>query len=404
MNKYQTLMWLPSAKSTPALIIMLVMSLLSSCSGEDKEAIAMKYNQNYDYVFTYCADIEQVAKSLHVNSSDLVKMRYGVIEPSAEATDILAELAENGREQDYGKVTEILDGYFEDAPDLKIQAESKPVSVSDLYTKYRNEVFVRNEAFDSEFPSHISSSVVYMVEEYLDKEFAWYRFPVNAWDYVVDGKSELESRYLNGFNNILSVENINDRIATRVFNNYSRLLDAEYKTLFNTELAQPMLKKLDLDGTDAIISKAVTGNMVGRAATDLTDVLITLVEEVVVATIIWIVFGMISRYIVNWYGENVLDLDLGRGWKYNILAGALNFLNYWSMNEELERINNIKKWVNRIATVAFLVITYFYVIKPQMKLESEIITTMETNITEYASKIDAPILSYFNGVIDSVEL
>lgn len=78
----------------------------------------------------------------------------------------------------------------------------------------------------------------------MDTEFAWYRFPINAWHYVFDG-DKMATQYKVELNEILSTDKINNNVVTR-FNDYSSLLEAEQAVLFGNELSLPDLKRVKI--------------------------------------------------------------------------------------------------------------------------------------------------------------
>lgn len=269
--------------------------------------------------------------------------------------------------------------------------------------QYRANVFARNEKFDSDIPVLISKNLNHEVEKYMDKEFAWYRFPVNAWDYVSEGKEELATRYNAELNDILSTDRINMNVVAR-FNDYSSLLEAEQAVLFGNELSLPDLKRVELEDASKIADSSVMDKFVERASTDLIDTILVLIEEVGIAIIIWLVFRWLTNRVVNWYARNVLDYDFDNyGFWGNAIIFGCNLINSWSENEEKQHIARIKTWVQSIVTVIFMVVTYIYVIKPQIAIEQELMAKVETNVSAYVAEMDVPVLDYFNSVIDSIE-
>lgn len=388
---------LNALRSMGMLLLMVVAICVSSCQNEEEKQ--MTYNQCYDELFTLRMDINTLSKCLGVKSSDLIQMRYGLITPDSEVTDVLSDLCSAFNDFNMEKVLDILNDDYE----IEISSPKTGISHNQLMKQYRANVFARNEKFDSDIPVLISKNLNHEVEKYMDKEFAWYRFPVNAWDYVSEGKEELATRYNAELNDILSTDRINMNVVAR-FNDYSSLLEAEQAVLFGNELSLPDLKRVELEDASKIADSSVMDKFVERASTDLIDTILVLIEEVGIAIIIWLVFRWLTNRVVNWYARNVLDYDFDNyGFWGNAIIFGCNLINSWSENEEKQHIARIKTWVQSIVTVIFMVVTYIYVIKPQIAIEQELMAKVETNVSAYVAEMDVPVLDYFNSVIDSIE-
>ncbi len=379
------------------LLLMVVAICVSSCQNEEETQMA--YNQCYDELFTLRMDINTLSKCLGVKSSDLIQMRYGLIAPNSEVTDVLSDLCKAFNDFNMEKVLDILNDDY----DIEISDKKVGLSHEELIKQYRANVFARNEKFDGDIPVLISQKINHEVEKYMDTEFAWYRFPVNAWHYVLDG-DKIATQYKAELNDILSTDKINNNVVTR-FNDYSSLLEAEQVVLFGNELSLPDLKRVELEDASKIADSTVMNKFVERASTDLIDAILVLIEEVGVAIIIWFVFRWLTNRVINLYARYVLDYDFDNyGFWGNAAIFGLNLLNAWAENEEKRRLARIKTWVQSIVTVAFIIMTYIYVIKPQIDIEQNIMAQVESNVSAYVAKMDVPVLDYFNHVIDSIEL
>lgn len=356
-----------------------------------------RFDEAYDKCFTLGLDIETFSKKTGINYDDLIRMRFGLKEVNSKITDLMVEISDAITEYNYEKVEKILNKKSK----INLSSETKSISKDELIQKYRIIVFSRNQKFDSELPIYISDWIKHDVENYIDHKFAWYRFPINGWDYIWSGKEKLQNRYQSDLLEKISTKFINDNAVKR-FNFYGNLLSLEQETLFNFQLNLPSLQKIQLESIETVADKNVIKKLIERNSIDLTDTLLTLIEEVGIALIIWFIFRVLINRVVYWYGNNVLDLELGRGFWGKALIVGLNLFNSWAQDEEIRRLMRIKRWIQWIVTIGFIVCTYFYVIKPQIKIENEIITTIDSNITEYISNLDIPILEYFNNIIDKI--
>lgn len=377
-------------------IVILIALGMTSCEDENERQIT--YNQSYDELLTLRMNINVLAESLGVKSADLIRMRYGVISVDPEVTEVLSDLCNAFNDFKYDKVKDILTDNY----NFEISDKKTNLSQSELIKLYRANTFARNERFDGDIPNLIAKDLTHNVTQYLDKEFAWYRFPINAWHYVWE-KDKMATRYRTDLNDILSTENINQNVVSR-FNDYSALLEAEQTVLFGKDLTLPDLKKVELDDASEIADSSVLDKFVERASIDLTDTILVLVEEVGIAILIWLIFRWLTNRIINWYARNVLDYDFDRGFWTNAAIFGLNLLNAWAEDEDKRRLARIKTWVQSIVAVIFIIVTYIYVIKPQIAIEHDLIAQVESNVSTYVAKMDVPVLDYFNHVIDSIDL
>ncbi len=379
--------------------ILLIFLSIVAC-GQDIEKQTAEYSQNYDDLFTYGLSINNFSNATGVSEEILVKMRYGLIKPSKDLTKLMTDLNDDFRKFKRKEALEKVTKKLNENIKVKIETVESKEDYKNLESSYRVEAMMRNEKFDSQLPNYVGSNINAEIEDFIDTKFAWYRFPKNAWDYVFDGKQVLYARYKSGFDKILSSGSVNT-IVVRCFNDYSTLLNTEQSILFNRNLNLPILKDVNLDDATSIADSKVLDKSVQRAATDLTDMILLLIEELGVAIIIWIVFSWLSNMITNKYAAWVLDYDMDGGfWKNGFIFG-LNLLNSYWESEEREKLARVKRWTQGIITVLFIAASYYWVIRPQMKIENELLSRVETNIKTYVSNMDVPILTYFNSVIDS---
>lgn len=373
----------------------------ATACGDDAEKQAAAYSQNYDELFTFGLSINDFANATGVRADDIIKMRYGLMAPSEDLTGIMSELNEKFRNHERNEAFEMIEDMSKDKPDIKIDRNTIKVSQDALENKYRVSAMSRNERFDSSLPDYVGAQINHNIKNYIDSKFAWYRFPANAWDYVSDGKEDLHSQYKKSFDDILSSEKVNGLVVNR-FNAYSSLLTAEFNVLFGKELNLPELKDVKLDNATSIADAKVLDNTVARTATDLTDTILTIIEEIGIAIILWFVFGWLSNQIANKYASWVLDYDFENyGFWRNTGIFALNMFNAYCESEEQRKLDRIKRWTSWIITIAFLVGSYYWVIRPQIEIENNLLSQIEVNTANYVSRMDVPILSYFNSVLDN---
>lgn len=249
---------------------------LSSCHKDPKTEL---YVESYDALTSYYIDIHTLAKGMDVSVGDLVKIRYGLIESNPELAEELHELLTQYHEYNYKKVNKILEKKHEfELTDLP----QNNVSSTDLLQNYRRYVLARNEDFQTQMPKIAGNQIINNVEKYIDKEFVWYRFPINGWHLLINGKEETYNKYHSEVSSILSQQNIDSCIVAK-FNDYENLLQAECETLFGKNLNLTPLKGITNDTNAALTSEEIFDSFVKRSNVELTDLLLTLVEEVGVA-------------------------------------------------------------------------------------------------------------------------
>lgn len=217
---------------------------------------------------------------------------------------------------------------------------------------------------------------------------------------MTDGKEELRRQYNKEIVAILSPSNIDNIIVTK-FNNYQSLLSSESYVLFQNKLDLSSLKGIEKETTLSLSTTELLQPLVERSSTDLTDLLLTLIEDVGIALIVWIIFSLIINQIENSYAKRHIGYVSGAGW-WNVAFFAVDMWNFWEEDKEIRRWKRIKGWTQGIIFGVFLLLTWIYVIKPSGQLENKIITTCENQIVEYINQIDLPIQAFFNNIVDSI--
>lgn len=373
---------------------LLAIVLMTSCAGKfDKES----YNQVYDVLFTEYIDIDEFASKINIPAENLAKTRFGVMEAESDLLDFMNGLLEAYQKFDHKKVEKIL----KKGSDNKFKFETQDnVEQSDLKSNYIQVVYARNEKFDSELPQLAGNTISNELQKYVDKEFAWYRFPINAWNYLWKGKEKMQSKYHKEFYQIIDV-NQTDKFIVKRFNSYSNLLKVENKALFESELEIPVLKAANIENPNAVITKELETKVVDRAALDLLDTILMLIEELGFGLLIWYISQWVIRNIYKYYEKQQIGYIQGAGW-WNVLFIATDIFNSYERESQLETARTVTKWIRGLVTVGFGIYGYFKVIKPQSAKEEEIIAAITSNIYQYVEGIDLPIISFFNNILSQI--
>lgn len=390
-----------SVKATHGLyspVLMILLAFATIFSGCKKDTKRDLYTQSYDELVTYYINIDSLAKGMDVKVENLIKMRYGLIESNSDLASEMSKLTEAYKKFDDKKVEKILKKKHNFKLDNSLPEDAP--SATKLRQLYRNIIYARNESFEAKMPTLAGKETQHKIEAYLDKKFEWYKFPINGWDYLIDGKEELRQQYNKEIRAILSPSNI-DKIIITKFNNYQTLLSEESKVLFQNRLDLSSLKGIEKETTSNISTTELLQPLVERSSTDLTDLLLTLIEEIGVAFIVWAIFSFIINRIENAYARRQIGYIKGAGW-WNVAFFAFDMWNCWEEDKEIRKWKRIKGWTQGLIFGAFLILTWIYVIKPAGELEDNIITTCENQIVEYLNQIDLPIQAFFNNIIDSM--
>lgn len=384
--------------SSNLFIILVFLASATTLSGCKKDTKRELYSQSYDELVTYYINIDSLAKGMNVKVADLIKMRYGLIESNPYLASEMAELTEAYIKFDNKKARKILNKEHSFELDYSLLKDAP--SATKLKQLYGKIAYTRNESFEAKIPTLAGKETQHKIEAYLDNKFKWYKFPINGWDYLMEGKEALRQQYNNEIKAILSPTNI-DKIIVTKFNNYQSLLSSESQVLFQNRLDLPALKDIENETTSNISTSKLLQSLVERSSTDLTDLLLTLIEDVGIALIIWAVFSFIIDHIENSYAERQIGYVPGAGW-LNVAFFACDMWNFWEEDYEVRKWKRIKGWTQGIIFATFLVLTWIYVIKPSGQLENNIISTCESQIAEYINKIDLPIQEFFNNIVDSI--
>lgn len=384
-----------TSKMSKVILMVTVIMVSLGFTGCNKDPKTELFAQSYDELTSYYIDINSLAKGMDISVSDLVKIRYGLMESNPELAEELNKLLSDYREYNNKGVKKILEKKHE----FTMHVSSHKNTSADLLQSYRKTVFSRNENFQSKMPKIAGDEIVNNVEKFIDKEYAWYRFPINGWNLLIDGKEKTYNKYSSKISSILSESKINDIVVKR-FNGYELLIEAECATLFNKDLNLQPLKGISHDNESSLTSKEILNNFVKRSTIDLTDLLLTLVEEVGISLLIWLIFSIIINKVINHFEKQAIGYIQGAGW-WNVAFFAFDMWNMWEKDEEVRKWKRIKGWTQGIIFAIFLVVTWIYVIKPSGQLENEIMSNCETNVTEYIENLNLPLQSYFNNIIES---
>lgn len=374
--------------------LLMALLILTSCHDEYD---ATSYNKAYDSLFTQYIDITQLSKKMNVPASNLVRTRYGIMECNTELVDFLSELNQAYIKFDHKKVNKLLDK----ASDKEYKFNKiDGIDFNKIKSNYKEIAYARNEEFDNQLPQLAGATISNNLQKYIDKEFAWYRFPVNGWNYLWEGKDKMQSKYHEKFYDIIEADKSDKYIVGR-FNSYSNLLTIESKVLFDKQLNIPTLKRVTLTENDSSITKDLENKTVDRISLDLLDSILLVIEELGFGLLIWFVSQWVIRTIYKKYEKQKIGYVAGAGW-WNIAFFVTDLFTDWEREEELRTARAVTRWIKGIITVGFLIVGYIYVIKPQMLKEDEIINTINNNISTYVQGIDLPILSFFNNILGQI--
>lgn len=354
------------------------------------------YAESYDALTSYYIDIDTLAKGMNVSVADLVKIRYGLMDSNPKLAEELNKLLSEYQKYNHKGVKKILEKKHEFA--LTASSQNN-VSSTVLLQNYRKIVLARNEDFQTKMPKVAGNQIVNNVEKYIDKEFAWYRFPINGWNRLIKGKEKAYDKYHSQISSILSEQAIDSCIVVR-FNDYESLMQAECATLFGKSLQLTPLKGITYNSETALTSQEMFDAFVKRSNVELTDLLLTVIEEVGVALIVWLIFSIVINRIENYYAKQEIGYVPGAGW-WNIAFTLVDMWNYWEKDKAVSKWKRIKAWTQGIVFVIFFVLTWIYVIKPAGVLENDIMTNCETHVIDYIENINLPLQEYFNNIIET---
>jgi hypothetical protein len=194
-------------------------------------------------------------------------------------------------------------------------------------------------------------------------------------------------------------------------NAYAEMLVAEHKVLYNVNSsADKLTANLDLEKMKLQLDEDTQEQIIEHAAIDLYDFAVTIIEDTLIAFIIWIIFAiLIEIAIENAINKAIRELTRSMRWKKdrgflgNIISNGLKILGACgSLEEEKEKIRSKYRTrqfiLTSVVTAIILVWGYFYVIKPSVEIELGIEQKISEQTSEYFKNLNIWVLSELNNI------
>lgn len=348
--------------------------------------------------------LDSLSRGLGVNKADLVKARYGLVSAPEDLTERMSKLKKALSEQDNSEVEDILDGEKEEYE----FAADKSSANQNLVKK---ELLVRNEKFVTNLPNYVTSKINTDINKVIDNQFKWYKMPINAWNYLFDSKEEIVNDFQSQINSTVNEKSISTYYVNRL-TGFENLILQEESILFNSKSKTESIQGLDLAKIRIPLDKTLQTEFYDRMKLDMEDFANEIFWTIIIGGIIYIVFSIITKIACDNAAQKEWDKlklrwDSDKGFFKNLARNALNILGTGINAEEArkrveKKWKTRKKWINFWAFVVEILVSYFWIIKPQMAKEEALASNLTSKCSDILTNIDLPLLEYFNTIVSAL--
>ena len=386
------------------LFVICLMALTACSSDSEREKYDEKsYSDILSSLVAENTDLQTISSSTNIPADLLIKIKYGIITENEELTSYLRDLKYAYDQYD---ISEIEDLKEEQEFNIDTKVIGKPIPKQE----YKSKEYQRNEEFQLKLPQIGQELYAHEIREFIDDKYSFIGIFQNLWKYVTSSKEEYIADYNAEFQQRLLATDINLFMKNRI-NAYAEMLVAEHKVLYNVKSsADKLTANLDLEKMKLQLDEDTQEQIIKHAAIDLYDFAVTIIEDTLIAFIIWIIFAiLIEIAIENAINKAIRELTRSMRWKKdrgflgNIISNGLKILGACgSFEEEKEKIRSKYRTrqfiLTSVVTAIILVWGYFYVIKPSVEIELGIEQKISEQTSEYFKNLNIWILSELNNI------
>lgn len=386
------------------IFVICLMALTACSSDSEREKYDEKsYSDILSSLVAENTDLQTISSSTNIPADLLIKIKYGIITENEELTSYLRDLKYAYDQYD---ISEIEDLKEEQEFNIDTKVIGKPIPKQE----YKSKEYQRNEEFQLKLPQIGQELYAREIREFIDDKYSFIGIFKNLWKYVTSSKEEYIADYNAEFQQRLLATDINLFMKDRI-NAYAEMLVAEHKVLYNVKSsADKLTANLDLEKMKLQLDEDTQEQIIKHAAIDLYDFAVTIIEDTLIAFIIWIIFAiLIEIAIENAINKAIRELTRSMRWKKdrgflgNIISNGLKILGACgSLEEEKEKIRSKHRTrqfiLTSVVTAIILVWGYFYVIKPSVEIELGIEQKISEQTSEYFKNLNIWVLTELNNI------
>lgn len=386
------------------IFVICLMALTACSSDSEREKYDEKsYSDILSSLVAENTDLQTISNSTNIPVDLLIKIKYGIITENEELTSYLRDLKYAYDQYDISAIEDLKE---EQEFNIDTKVIGKPIPKQE----YKSKEYQRNEEFQLKLPQIGQELYAHEIREFIDDKYSFIGIFQNLWKYVTSSKEEYIADYNAEFQQRLLATDINLFMKNRI-NAYAEMLVAEHKVLYNVNsFADKLTANLDLEKMKLQLDEDTQEQIIEHAAIDLYDFAVTIIEDTLIAFIIWIIFAiLIEIAIENAINKAIRELTRSMRWKKdrgflgNIISNGLKILGACgSLEEEKEKIRSKYRTrqfiLTSVVTAIILVWGYFYVIKPSVEIELGIEQKISEQTSEYFKNLNIWVLSELNNI------
>lgn len=387
-----------------ALFAIYLMTLTACCNDSEREKYDEKtYSDILSSLVIENTDLQTISDFTNVPVDLLIKIKYGIISEKEELTSYLRDLKYAYDQKDQSAIEDLKK---ELEFDIDTNIIAKPIPIKE----YKSIEYQRNEEFQLKLPQIGQDLYSNKIREFVDDKYSFVGIFKNLWYYTTSSKEEYIANYNAEFQNKLLATDINQFMKERI-DAYSGMLVAEHKVLYNVDNSTKNLTAdIDLEKIQLLLDKDAQEKIIKHATIDLYEFAVSIIEETLIAFIIWAIFTiLIEIAIENAIRNSIRELEKSMSWKKNrsflgnIFSNGLKvFASSCLLEDEKKRIR--AKYRKRqalctsVISIIIIVWGYFYITKPSVEIEIGIEQKINEQTNDYFKNLNVWVLSELNYI------
>lgn len=371
------------------LFVLLAILTLYSCSKEEKGEI-LTFDRAYDELVMAYTSIDDISIITGVKPSDLVDMRYNLINVPEGLEETVRKLRDAYKDKDEKEIE-------------KLRIESKNYSIPQTKKKidraaYRDITTKRNEYFMELEPSIVADYIYDNINDYFEEKYTLISVIPNTWNYFTKSEDEFVKDFLSDFNSNELVNKSEKNYVDKV-NQYKDNLSKEYAILFGESIDIPDFhiiesqENVDLDGS-------VKELVIQRTQSQIKDLSWDIFWDLIVTLIIGWIFAFIVDLAIDSARDKAIKKAIGSlGWNKkdgiikNLFMNGIRLAGvHDEYSEEKKRIKakygRIKVICNTAVLVVSFIVAWWVIIQPQIRMEMELNSAATQNIIESSNTLN----------------
>lgn len=363
--------------------LLFLLLLFASCS-EDKSGLKdADYSSLYDEFIMQHSSLESLSSLSGASNESLVRMRYGMIDEDSDVTETLRSIIIASRSNDSDKLNSIKKN------SKKFISDNRTVETTKSHYDSINRE--RNQLFGEELPEIISNFVSEKVDSYIESKYTLFSALPNTWNYYTKSEEEFANDFLKDLNTSNLGTECESYYIQRV-NDYKNAVCEESKIVGDNVTIPDFtvipggpgveinddIKKLITERTKSQIGEISSGIF--------WDIIALLIVNIIIDILIDKAVGDAGVRAVQRFLDNA-SIKKGDGLLKNATKTFLIGVGiHGEYKDEVDSIKSKyglwKKIVKFIVLIMSVIITYYVIIKPQLKIEGKMNTELTSKIIE----------------------